>query len=82
MCGRYTSTADVQQPYDRFKVPIQSAAGTRRPAEGAKGVFLWLSWASDLSRYFAGACGVAANFVVIDDDGRRYGEACGDRSDC
>ena len=48
MCGCYTNTADVQQRCDRFKVPIESAAGARRSAEGGKGVFLWLSWARRL----------------------------------
>ena len=30
MCGRYTNTAGVEELNDRFKVPITSAAGTRR----------------------------------------------------
>ena len=30
MCGRYTNTAGVEELNDRFKVPIASAAGTRR----------------------------------------------------
>jgi len=30
VCGRYTNTAGVEELNDRFKVPIASAAGTRR----------------------------------------------------
>jgi len=30
VCGRYTNTAGVEELNDRFKVPITSAAGTRR----------------------------------------------------
>ena len=30
MCGRYTTTAGVEELNDRFRVPIQGAAGTRR----------------------------------------------------
>jgi putative SOS response-associated peptidase YedK len=30
VCGRYTNTAGVEELNDRFKVPIVSAAGTRR----------------------------------------------------
>jgi putative SOS response-associated peptidase YedK len=30
MCGRYTNTAGPEELNDRFKVPISSAAGTRR----------------------------------------------------
>ena len=30
MCGRYTNTPGVEELNDRFKVPITSAAGTRR----------------------------------------------------
>jgi len=30
VCGRYTNTAGVQELNDRFKVPLESAAGTRR----------------------------------------------------
>lgn len=30
MCGRYTNTAGIEELNDRFRVPITSAAGTRR----------------------------------------------------